>query len=86
MGAFVRPARSDADCGVARGGALAQHRKTQRKPLELLKALIAFGGRAVLEEQLTEALWPEAKGHAAHQAFTLPHPRYPPSVDRCLGL
>jgi ATP/maltotriose-dependent transcriptional regulator MalT/DNA-binding SARP family transcriptional activator len=42
--------------------------KAQRKPLELLMALIAFGGRDVSERQLTEALWPDAEGDAAHQA------------------
>jgi DNA-binding SARP family transcriptional activator len=44
--------------------------KAQRKPLELLKALIAFGGRDVSEEQLTQALWPDAEGDAAHQALS----------------
>lgn len=43
--------------------------KTQKKPLELLRALIAFGGREVLEEQLTEQLWPESDGDAAHRVF-----------------
>ena len=42
--------------------------KTQKKPLELLTALIAFGGREVGERRLTEALWPDAEGDAAHQA------------------
>jgi len=42
--------------------------KAQRKPLELLMALVAFGGRDVSEQQLTEALWPDAEGDAAHQA------------------
>jgi DNA-binding SARP family transcriptional activator len=42
--------------------------KAQKKPLELLMALIAFGGREVSEQRLTEALWPEAEGDAAHQA------------------
>jgi LuxR family transcriptional regulator, maltose regulon positive regulatory protein len=42
--------------------------KAQRKPLELLTALVAFGGRDVGEQQLTEALWPDAEGDAAHQA------------------
>jgi LuxR family transcriptional regulator, maltose regulon positive regulatory protein len=42
--------------------------KAQRKPLELLMALIAFGGRDVSERQLTDALWPDAHGDAAHQA------------------
>jgi two-component SAPR family response regulator len=31
-------------------------------------ALVAFGGRDVNERQLTEALWPDAEGDAAHQA------------------
>jgi DNA-binding SARP family transcriptional activator len=44
--------------------------KAQRKPLELLKALIALGGREVSEEQLTEALWPDAEGDAARQALS----------------
>ncbi|MDX1250908.1 MAG: hypothetical protein IDH49_01375 [Gammaproteobacteria bacterium] len=41
----------------------------QGKPLSLLKALIAFGGRDVNEVQLMDALWPDAEGDAAHQAF-----------------
>jgi ATP/maltotriose-dependent transcriptional regulator MalT/DNA-binding SARP family transcriptional activator len=44
--------------------------KAQKKPLDLLKALIACGGREVREERLTQALWPEADGDAAHSAFT----------------
>jgi len=44
-------------------------RKVQQKPLSLLKALIALGGREVPEEQLTDALWPEADGDLAHQSF-----------------
>lgn len=44
--------------------------KAQKRPLELLKALIAFGGRNVTEETLSEALWPEAEGDAAHSTFT----------------
>jgi DNA-binding SARP family transcriptional activator len=43
--------------------------KQQRKPLELLKALIAFGGRNVSETVLAEALWPDAEGDAAHQVL-----------------
>jgi LuxR family maltose regulon positive regulatory protein len=42
--------------------------KAQRKPLELLMALIALGGRDVSERQLNEVLWPDAEGDAAHQA------------------
>ncbi len=44
--------------------------KGQRRPLELLKALIACGGRQVGEERLTEALWPRIEGDSAHRSFT----------------
>jgi two-component SAPR family response regulator len=43
--------------------------KTQHKPLDLLKALIALGGQNVNTRQLTEALWPDADGDAAQGAF-----------------
>jgi DNA-binding SARP family transcriptional activator len=43
--------------------------QAQRKRLAMLKALIAFGGRTVTEEQLSEALWPDAEGGVAHQDF-----------------
>jgi DNA-binding SARP family transcriptional activator len=43
--------------------------KVQQKPLALLKALIAFGGTGVSEEQLTDALWPDADGDVAHKSF-----------------
>jgi len=43
--------------------------KVQKRPLELLKTLIALGGRAVHESQLAEALWPDAEGDDAHNAF-----------------
>lgn len=41
----------------------------QARPLRLLQALIALGGRAVAQEKLADALWPEAPGDAAHHAF-----------------
>ena len=44
--------------------------KAQKKPLALLQALIAFGGQQVREDRLTEVLWPEAEGDAAHQALS----------------
>ena len=44
-------------------------RKTQKKPLELLKALIAFGGEDVSENVLSDSLWPEAEGDTGHQNF-----------------
>lgn len=44
--------------------------KVQRKPLHLLKALIALGSKEIKEEQLTDLLWSEADGDQAHSAFT----------------
>jgi DNA-binding SARP family transcriptional activator len=44
--------------------------KIQKKPLEMLKALIANGGSEVSEEQIADCLWPDARGDAAHSAFT----------------
>lgn len=44
-------------------------RKARQKPLQMLKALIALGGRDVTEEQITDLLWPDSEGDLAHQAF-----------------
>jgi ATP/maltotriose-dependent transcriptional regulator MalT/DNA-binding SARP family transcriptional activator len=44
--------------------------KAQRRPLDLLRALIAYGGREVAEERITEALWPRIDGDSAHRSFT----------------
>ena len=44
--------------------------KTQKKPLLLLKAVIALGGRDVDEERLMDILWPEADGDQAYSALT----------------
>jgi DNA-binding SARP family transcriptional activator len=43
--------------------------RVQHKPLTLLKALIALGGRDVSVDRLIDILWPEADGDAAHTAF-----------------
>jgi len=43
--------------------------KVQKKPLELLKAIIAFGSRDVSETQLMEALWPDSEGDMARQSL-----------------
>jgi DNA-binding SARP family transcriptional activator len=43
--------------------------KAQRKPLSLLKAIIALGGREVQEERVADALWPEVDGDMAHQSL-----------------
>lgn len=45
-------------------------RKAPKKPLEMLKAIIASGGRAS-EEALSDALWPDAEGDAAHESFAV---------------
>ncbi|MFP4071364.1 MAG: BTAD domain-containing putative transcriptional regulator [Desulfovibrionales bacterium] len=44
--------------------------KATRKPLHLLKVLIALGAKSVPEHQLIEGLWPDSEGDAAHSAFT----------------
>jgi DNA-binding SARP family transcriptional activator len=46
-------------------------RKVQRRPLSLLKALVAFGGRAVREEQIADVVWPEAEGDMAIQSMSV---------------
>ena len=47
----------------------AASRKESRKPLELLKLLLALGGDAVPVARLCAALWPEADGDAARNSF-----------------
>ena len=44
-------------------------RRPQKKPLELLQALIAFGGTEVAAGSLTDALWPDADGDAGYHAL-----------------
>lgn len=44
--------------------------KPPLKPLELLKALIALGGREVGLGRLEDSLWPQAEGDKARQALT----------------
>jgi ATP/maltotriose-dependent transcriptional regulator MalT len=44
--------------------------KAQRRPLELLKVLIAHGGEQVSESRVTDALWPRIDGDSAHRSFT----------------
>jgi ATP/maltotriose-dependent transcriptional regulator MalT len=43
--------------------------KVQRRPLMLLKVLVALGGADVAEGDVTEALWPDAEGDAAHHSL-----------------
>jgi len=41
----------------------------QRRPLDLLRALLACGGHAVRRERLADLLWPEADGDASQRVF-----------------
>ncbi len=55
---------------VVRDGApLAFRGKAQKKPLELLKALVALGGEGVDAARLAAILWPDAAGDAAKVSF-----------------
>ncbi|MBF8259886.1 MAG: malT, partial [Actinobacteria bacterium] len=45
-------------------------RKVQQKPLSLIKALVAIGGKGVSEGRFAELLWPDADGDMAHHSFT----------------
>jgi ATP/maltotriose-dependent transcriptional regulator MalT/DNA-binding SARP family transcriptional activator len=53
----------------SQGGPLAFTGKAQKKPLELLKALVALGGRGVEWPRLAAILWPDASGDAAKVSF-----------------
>jgi DNA-binding SARP family transcriptional activator len=54
---------------VKDGQPLAFAGRAQSKPLELLKAVIALGGRQVNAAHLGGLLWPDADGDAAQRAF-----------------
>jgi ATP/maltotriose-dependent transcriptional regulator MalT/DNA-binding SARP family transcriptional activator len=45
--------------------------KVQKKPLEMLKAIIALGGMNVPGERLTDALWPDSDGSLAQKSFEM---------------
>jgi ATP/maltotriose-dependent transcriptional regulator MalT/DNA-binding SARP family transcriptional activator len=51
------------------GQPLGLSRKAQKKPLELLQVLIAAGAGGIREEELADALWPDADGDAAAQTL-----------------
>lgn len=51
------------------GEAATFHGKSQQRVLDLLKAIVAFGGRAVSVDILRECLWPDAEGDAAKGVF-----------------
>jgi DNA-binding SARP family transcriptional activator len=45
--------------------------RSQKKPVELLKAILAFGGQDVSETRLTDALWPDADGDSGRDALKM---------------
>ncbi|MGZ5790091.1 MAG: BTAD domain-containing putative transcriptional regulator [Burkholderiaceae bacterium] len=45
--------------------------KTQKKPLEMLRALIAFGGSDISNAKLAKALWPDEDGDVAEGNLTI---------------
>ena len=51
------------------GKPLALSRKVQKRPLDLLKLLIASGGQGVETGAMIELLWPDAEGDAAQASF-----------------
>ncbi|MGE0081316.1 MAG: BTAD domain-containing putative transcriptional regulator [Thiohalomonadaceae bacterium] len=51
------------------GRSAAMGGRGQRKPMELLRALLAFGGRSISVEKLADTLWPDADGDAAYRSL-----------------
>ncbi len=45
--------------------------KSQKRPLELLRALISLGGRDININQLMDCIWPSAEADAAHASFNM---------------
>ncbi|MFW5451794.1 MAG: BTAD domain-containing putative transcriptional regulator [Methylophagaceae bacterium] len=48
---------------------IATSRKTQKKPLAVIKVLIAYGAEKVPETKVIEALWPDSDGDTGHQSL-----------------
>jgi ATP/maltotriose-dependent transcriptional regulator MalT len=64
---------------VRYGEPLDAYRKHPRKPLALLKALIAFGSVDVPEQRLIDAVWPDEQGDKAQNAMHV-------TINRLRGL
>jgi ATP/maltotriose-dependent transcriptional regulator MalT/DNA-binding SARP family transcriptional activator len=54
---------------VRDGAVMRSTGKAQQRPLDVLKLLVALGGREVDSEQMTAALWPDGDGASAKSAF-----------------
>ena len=50
---------------VIDGKPLVFRSKAQKRPIDLLKAVISLGGRGVAKSQLTDLLWPDSNGDAS---------------------
>ncbi|HTP98095.1 MAG TPA: BTAD domain-containing putative transcriptional regulator [Casimicrobiaceae bacterium] len=62
--------RTFGEFSIARDGEpLVSKGKAQKKPLELLKALVTHGGRGVDATMLTALVWPDAEGDDAKTSF-----------------
>jgi len=55
---------------VIDGEVLSLGSKGHKKPMELLKAIIALGGRGISESLLTDSLWPDVEGDSGTNSFT----------------
>ena len=63
--------RSLGDFRVLKGGKrLGLQTKLQQKPMQLLKALVGFGGEDVQESRLAESMWPRIDADYAHRSLT----------------
>ncbi|MBI5874874.1 MAG: hypothetical protein HZB81_03350 [Deltaproteobacteria bacterium] len=61
--------------------------KVQKKPLEMLKAIIAFGGEDVPVEKIADKLWPDVDGDMAHNNFKMTLSRLRKLLcDRCIEM
>jgi two-component SAPR family response regulator len=54
---------------TVQGDTVSGQTKSQRKVLELIKALIALGGKRVSAVRLADAVWPDAEGDDARNAL-----------------
>jgi LuxR family maltose regulon positive regulatory protein len=46
-------------------------RKAPKKPLELLRVIVALGGKNLSEERLMDVLWPDAEGDSGRNALSV---------------
>lgn len=51
------------------GSSLVFHGRAQRRPMDLLKVVIAYGGRDIGLSAIIEKLWPDAEGDAGRKSF-----------------